>query len=445
MLVAFDEEEPLVGAHFAPQNKHTQNTSQHSVETTFIPPQDTVMTQMATGYENPSYTTQARQAAGHSGSGQAYAGQQQYAQNRQYSPRFDTQYQSGYTDRYTPQFDTQYQAQYQSQYPDPFVDDYPYDAYAAPQGYTQQYDGELYIPQASGVLPPNNLIPENYGSHYNNNKKKKGGSATLVIAVILLLVGIALLAVAIYYLISSQQAYKVGIDEYTSIQNASVTEDPVSGRPTVDFDALQRMNSDIQGWISIPGTPINYPVCQHDDNDYYLTHTFLDTYNVAGAIFMDYRCDPNLQDRTTAIYGHYLNNGEMFQCISEYSNQDQFDTIGSIYYVSNDGVVHVLTPLSCMVVSGYDIDIIQFDFVDEYDFKEYVQYLISRSRAFAPAATAEGVEHVYLLSTCSYERENDRTILVCTDWGANFGDLGDATGDLNDIQNAADEAAGYWE
>lgn len=271
---------------------------------------------------------------------------------------------------------------------------------------------------------------------------KKSGKGLTILAVILLIVGLALLIGAGVIWFTSQQAYQVGIDEYEQVADANVTEDAVTGRPVVDFAALKLLNPEIVGWIQIPGTPINYPVCQHSDNDYYLEHTFLDQYNLAGTVFMDYRSNANLSGWNTVMYGHHLKNGEMFAKVADYSDQAQFNTIQNIYYVSEDGQVHVLVPLCCMVVNGYDVDSIQFDFADQASFEAYVQSLIDRSSARSATATAAGVSHIYMLSTCSYANENDRTILVCTDLSAGNGPVIDATQNMADIQAAADQAAG---
>lgn len=271
---------------------------------------------------------------------------------------------------------------------------------------------------------------------------KKGGKGLVVAAVLLLVLGLALLIGAGVVWFNSQQAYQVGIDEYDEVAQANVTEDAATGRPVVDFAALKLQNPEIVGWIQIPGTPVNYPVCQHSDNDYYLEHTFLDQYNLAGTVFMDYRSNPDLLGYNTVMYGHHLKNGEMFARIADYSNQAEFNTIQNIYYVSQDSRVHVLVPLCTIVVSGYDVDAIQFDFADQAAFEAYVQSLIDRSSARSATATAAGVSHIYMLSTCSYATDNERTILVCTDLNAGNGPVIDATQNMADIQAAADQAAG---
>lgn len=286
------------------------------------------------------------------------------------------------------------------------------------------------------------------GGHYGpggglpDDRPRKKGNAGLVVAIVLLVVGLALLIGAAVVFINSQRAYGANEQEYTELAEANVTEDTSTGRPVVDFAALQLQNPEIVGWIQIPGTVVNYPVVQHADNDYYLNHSFLDRYDEFGSVFMDYRSASNLSGWNTVMYGHHLQNGNMFARVADYSDQAEFDTLQNLYYVSSDGVVHVLVPLCCMVVNGYDVDSIQFDFADQASFESYVQSLIDRSSARSSTATAAGVNHIYMLSTCSYAQENDRTILVCVDLNGSNGPVVDASQSMNDIQAAADQAAG---
>ena len=55
----------------------------------------------------------------------------------------------------------------------------------------------------------------------------------------------------------------------------------------VDFFALKQKNKDIVGWIYSDDTPINYPIVQSKDNEYYLRRLINGNYNTAGSIFME--------------------------------------------------------------------------------------------------------------------------------------------------------------
>lgn len=70
------------------------------------------------------------------------------------------------------------------------------------------------------------------------------------------------------------------------------------------FDELKMINSETVGWLTVNGTNIDYPVVQHSDNDYYLSHDFENGNNRYGWVFMDYRNNADVLDRNTIIYGH---------------------------------------------------------------------------------------------------------------------------------------------
>ncbi len=292
-----------------------------------------------------------------------------------------------------------------------------------------------------GSRPPRGPRAAQLPSPDSRAPRKKSGKGMLVVSILLLVIGVALVAGSVVACASSKAAYQVGIDEYKQVATANVTEDAVSGEPTVDFAALKSENSDIVGWIQVPGTPVNYPICQTGDNDYYLVHTFLDQYNLAGTIFMDYRSSADLSDWNTVIYGHHLQNGEMFAALADYSDQDTFDTLQNLYYVSEDGKVHVLVPLCCIVVNGYDVDSVQFEFSNQATFAQYVESLVERSSARSWTVSTASVNHIYMLATCSYAQDNDRTILVCVETDGTNGKVVDASASINDIQDAADAAA----
>ena len=55
------------------------------------------------------------------------------------------------------------------------------------------------------------------------------------------------------------------------VQPSAAPPDRFTG---ADLAACQAQNGDFIAWLSIPGTPIDYPVVRTGDSDYYLNHTF---------------------------------------------------------------------------------------------------------------------------------------------------------------------------
>ena len=60
---------------------------------------------------------------------------------------------------------------------------------------------------------------------------------------------------------------------------------------TLGFAELQALNEDVIGWITVYGTPIDYPVVQGEDNWEYINKSAEGTYSLTGAIFADASCD----------------------------------------------------------------------------------------------------------------------------------------------------------
>ena len=67
-----------------------------------------------------------------------------------------------------------------------------------------------------------------------------------------------------------------------------------------EYSTLYERNSDLIGWIEIPGTIVNYPVMQtKEDQNFYLRRDFDKEDDVSGLPFLDARSD--ILDRTTNL------------------------------------------------------------------------------------------------------------------------------------------------
>jgi sortase B len=91
----------------------------------------------------------------------------------------------------------------------------------------------------------------------------------------------------------------------------------------IDISGLRELNSDIVGWIRIPGTDIDYPILQGGDNEHYLSRNYLGEFATAGSIFLDYRND--FSDDFIVVYGHRMSYGGMFTDIIKFQDRNFFD------------------------------------------------------------------------------------------------------------------------
>ena len=112
------------------------------------------------------------------------------------------------------------------------------------------------------------------------------------------------------------------------------TSTAAEARHTVaDFAACQKINPDFIGWLQIPNTPIDYPVVQSDDTDYYLHHTFAGKESYLGTVFALERTNFQTQSQNIAIYGHHLRSRAqaMFSSLMEYKEPSFYENHATIY------------------------------------------------------------------------------------------------------------------
>ena len=133
-------------------------------------------------------------------------------------------------------------------------------------------------------------------------------------------------------------AEKADTEEDEAIKNFTFTDPYVKTLTAIDLKALQEVNPEVKGWISIPDTVIDFPIMQHEDNEYYLDYTWDNVKNIAGAIFFDSENAADMSDFNTLIYGHNMRNGTMFSVLEKYFRKNFLAEHPSIYVVTEGGV-----------------------------------------------------------------------------------------------------------
>lgn len=177
---------------------------------------------------------------------------------------------------------------------------------------------------------------------------------------------------------------------------------------TVDFAALKEKCPDIVGWLYCSDSPINLPVVQGEDNDYYLRRLIDGSGNNSGTVFADYRNAPDFSDRNTILYGHNMKNRSMFGSLSDYRNQGYYDAHPVMWFLTPEKAYKLELVAGFVTPSNGDIySVLQSD--------EEAYALMQEAVAASTFATELELvpgDRYLMLSTCSYEFRNARYVLA---------------------------------
>lgn len=176
----------------------------------------------------------------------------------------------------------------------------------------------------------------------------------------------------------------------------------------VDFNALQKRNPDIVGWLYCPETSINYPVVKSTDNNRYLKRDIDGKYLVCGTLFADYRNGDIGAEGNYIIYGHNMKNGSMFADLIKYKNQSFYDSHPVIYFLTPQGKYTIELYAGAEV--DEDSNVYSFENGDG-DFSKSLTDLKNRSTFRSNVTPAES-DFLITLSTCSYEYDGARYVVA---------------------------------
>lgn len=178
---------------------------------------------------------------------------------------------------------------------------------------------------------------------------------------------------------------------------------------SVDFDALLADCPDVKGWLYSPDTVIDYPVVQGQNNDFYLHRLMDGTYNPNGTLFIDYRCPGNLSGKHTVIYGHHMQNGSMLASIVNYKDQEYYEAHPVLYLNTPQGNYRL--DVFSGFITWYDSRVYLFDFESIQEYTDWYELMRSYSDFSSDVEVTPG-DRIVTLSTCTYEYDNARYVLM---------------------------------
>lgn len=223
------------------------------------------------------------------------------------------------------------------------------------------------------------------------------------------MVNILLLTLVFVFLYSGYRVYLwVKSDKETKRLETELFKKVITERETeaeakiiVDFEELEKINSDIIAWIRVEGTYINYPILQGETDEYYMKKDIYRKYSSAGSIFIDSNAKIDFSDDNTVIYGHNMRNQRMFADLNKIYN-------GEI---------------------GTDVFVELFTKIKNYKYKVFSVYVAEPTkemirREFLENQKDEYIENAVQKSNVKFETDIDSsktiiTLITCDSTGKN--------------------------
>ena len=178
----------------------------------------------------------------------------------------------------------------------------------------------------------------------------------------------------------------------------------------IDFDARRKINPDVIGWLRYEGTIIDYPVVQGENNEMYLSMLFDRTWGGCGTLFADCITEAPFRQFNTIVYGHHMKDGTMFACLKELRDPEYCKKHSRLELITPEGKFDLV--IWAFLNEPSDSTIYTTNFKLEEDKQAYLN-LIQGLASYITTANVTTEDRLVMLSTCAYEFEEARYIVVC--------------------------------
>ncbi len=244
---------------------------------------------------------------------------------------------------------------------------------------------------------------------------RKFVSRKIMLAILWIVFAVSLCIFAKLFIIDSLVNSKINNDiqdMYHADENNCTEEDYVK-----KFKDLSALNPDIIGWINFPNVGIDYPVLQSKGPDpkFYLYKDYNKKYSRYGSIFLDSDCSHDKDTKSMIIHGHSMRDGSMFGKILKYSDLDYYKSCPVINFDTEQQrckwKIFSIFKTNVEKSQGPVFEYLVSDFGSIENFLEYMYQVRKRSLIETPVDVMDN-DRIIILSTCSYEFKNFRTVIV---------------------------------
>ena len=244
-------------------------------------------------------------------------------------------------------------------------------------------------------------------------KRKESKVRRIALDVIMIcLAGIVVLSG--YKVYKIMHDYKVSRDTYEKIAELAM---PKGFTGEINFDALHKINKDVIGWIYYENTHINYPVLRCDNNDQYLRTALDGTWAIGGSIFVEAETLKPFEQFNTIVYGHHMQDGSMFADLEKLKEPEYASKHPQLELVTPEKKYHLRVCAFLNEPSDSDLYMANINDDDEEGKQKYLDEVVDTA-LYTTREKMSTDDRYVILSTCAYEYEDARYIVVCkmTPW-----------------------------
>lgn len=178
------------------------------------------------------------------------------------------------------------------------------------------------------------------------------------------------------------------------------------------FDSLLATNKDTIGHIYIPGTKLDEPIVQTNDNTTYLDKTFDGKHEpFMGSVFMDMDNSKNFDDKLTWLFGHVrgskVNDTRMFSEVMNYTEQEYLEKNPYVVIETPEGKKYYEAQM--LMVVPDNTAYYQTEITDEQEFQKLLDDVSKEETILTKKSnlSMSAKDKYLVLSTC--EEEDDTT------------------------------------
>ncbi len=234
------------------------------------------------------------------------------------------------------------------------------------------------------------------------------------------LIGDKLLTVAasmLAVLMISYSAYAVE-DSLLTQRNAFVGEDLLQYRPNVEagekvsFEGIRKVNPDVNSWLTVYGTNINYPVAQGPDDMHYSHTDLYGRQSLTGAIYLSALNGSGYGDQYNIIYGHHMDNGAMFGDVDNYLDASYMDAHRTGVLITLDHVYDI-DIFASLETDAYESAVYDIEANNASGLGQVLSYLQSHATVYRNPKASNPTK-LLILSTCLDTATSGRVVAVAS-------------------------------